>query len=49
VFDDVDKTGSETYWRQVDGTHYEDVTTAPEKLAHFNGRKLFERVDDEKP
>lgn len=49
IFDDVDKTGSETSWRQVDATHYEDVTVAPPALSHFNQRKLFELVRDEKP
>ena len=49
IFDDVDKTGSETSWRQVDATHYEDVTVAPPALSHFNQRKLFELVPDEKP
>ena len=28
VFDDTDKTGSETFWRQIDATHFEEVTTA---------------------
>lgn len=53
IFDDVDKTGTETFWRRVDATHYEDVTiagpnAAPE-LAQFNERKLFELVTDEQP
>lgn len=46
-FDDTDKTGSETYWRRVDATHYEDVTHAPPALQHFESRKLFELVADE--
>lgn len=53
VFDDVDKTGTETFWRQIDATHYEDVTVAgpaaPPELAQFNERKLFELVTDEQP
>ena len=53
IFDDVDKTGTDTFWRQVDGSHYEDVTiatpAAPPELASFNERKLFELVPDEKP
>ena len=53
VFDDVDKTGTETFWRQIDATHYEDVTVAgpdaPPELAEFNERKLFELVTDEQP
>jgi hypothetical protein len=48
-FDDTDKTGSETFWRRVDATHYEDVTHAPPELQHFESRKLFELVGDEKP
>jgi hypothetical protein len=28
IFDDTDKTGSETLWRQLDASHYEDVTIA---------------------
>jgi hypothetical protein len=53
IFDDVDKTGTETFWRQVDRTHYEDVTiatpVAPPELASFNERKLFELATDEQP
>jgi len=49
IFEDVDKTGSETWWRQIDATHYEDVTVAPPELAQFNRRKLFELVPDETP
>lgn len=53
IFDDVDKTGTETFWRRIDATHYEEVTVAgpaaPPELAHFNERKLFERVADEQP
>ena len=49
IFDDIEKTGSETSWRQIDATHYEEVTVAPAALAHFNERKLFELVSDEMP
>ena len=53
VFDDVDKTGTETFWRQIDASHYEDVTevtpSAPPELANAGERKLFELVTDEKP
>jgi hypothetical protein len=48
-FDDTDKTGSETFWRQIDATHYEDVTHAPPELQHFESRKLFTLVEDERP
>ena len=53
IFDDVDKTGTETFWRQVDANHYEDVTVvlpgAPPELANAGERKLFELVPDENP
>ena len=53
VFDDLDKTGTETFWRRIDDAHYEEVTAAgpdaPPELAHFNERKLFELATDELP
>lgn len=53
IFDDIDKTGTETFWRQLDATHYEDVTIAgpeaPAELSHFNERKVFELVPNETP
>lgn len=53
VFDDIDKTGTTTFWRQIDAGHYEDVTevtpSAPPELVNSAERKLFELVADEKP
>ena len=49
MFDDTDKTGSETFWRRVDDSHYEDVTHPQPDLKHFESRKLFELVPGEKP
>lgn len=53
IFDDVDKTGTETFWRQVDASHFEDVTevtpSAPPELADAAERKVFELVPGERP
>jgi hypothetical protein len=49
IFDSTDKTGSETYWRKVDPTHYEQVTTDPPELKQFGEHKVFELVADELP
>jgi hypothetical protein len=49
IFDDTDKTGSETYWRRVDPTHYEQITTDPPDLKQFDEHKVFELVADEQP
>jgi hypothetical protein len=47
IFDSTDSTGSETYWRHVDPTHYEQVTTDPPELKRFDDHKIFELVADE--
>jgi hypothetical protein len=49
IFDSTDNTGSETYWRHVDPTHYEQVTTDPPELKRFDEHKIFELVADERP
>src|SRR3954452_14476955 len=49
IFDSTDKTGSETYWRQIDPAHYEQVTTDPPELKQFDEQKVFELVADERP
>ena len=49
VFDDTDKTGSETFWRQVDASHFEQVTTASAKVGNPAETKNFELVSDEQP
>ena len=49
IFDSTDNTGSETYWRRVDPTHYEQVTTDPPELKQFDEHKVFELVGDEQP
>jgi hypothetical protein len=53
VFDDVDKTGTETAWRQIDASHWEESTVAgpeaPTELAHFNEHKLYQLVSDQTP
>jgi hypothetical protein len=48
-FDDTDHSGDETFYRSVDATHYEDVTHVPPDQQHFESRKLFEMVEDERP
>jgi hypothetical protein len=48
-FDDTDQSGSETFYRQVDSTHYEDVTHDAPGQQHFESRKVLELVEDEKP
>jgi hypothetical protein len=49
VFDDTDKTGSETFWRQIDATHFEEVTTASLKVKNSEERKAYELVADATP
>jgi hypothetical protein len=49
VFDDTDDTGSETYWRQIDAAHFEEVTTASPKVHNPEEHKAFELVTDEQP
>ena len=49
VFDDTDKTGSETFWRQIDASHFEEVTTASPKVKNPEERKAYELVGDETP
>ena len=53
IFDDVDKTGTETFWRQIDASHWEESTVAgpdaPTELAHFNEHKLYQLVSDQTP
>jgi hypothetical protein len=49
IFDSTDRTESVTYWRQVDPTHYEQVTTDPPELKHFDEQRIFELVADEQP
>jgi hypothetical protein len=49
IFDSADNAGSETYWRHVDPTHYEQVTTDPPELKQFDEHKTFELVADEQP
>jgi hypothetical protein len=49
VFDDTDKTGSETFWRQFDAAHFEEVTTASPKAGNPETRKDYELVAGEVP
>jgi hypothetical protein len=49
VFDDTDKTGSETFWHQIDAAHFEEVTTASPKVGNPEEHKAYELVADEKP
>jgi hypothetical protein len=53
IYDDVDKTGTETFWRQIDAAQWEEVTIAgpdaPKELAQFNERKLYQLVGDQAP
>jgi hypothetical protein len=49
VFDSTDRTASETYWRQVDPTHYLQVTTDAPELKQFDDQRMFELVSDEQP
>jgi hypothetical protein len=49
VFDDTDNTGSETFWRQIDAAHFEEITTASPKVGNAEERKAYELVADEKP
>ena len=49
VFDDTDKTGSETFWRQTDATHFEAVTTASPKVKNPEERKSYELVAEATP
>lgn len=49
VFDDTDKTGSETFWRQIDAAHFEEVTTASPKVGNPEEHKAYELVSDETP
>ncbi len=49
VFDDTDRTGSETFWRQIDASHFEEVTTASPKVKNPEERKAYELVGDETP
>ncbi|MEP7130802.1 MAG: hypothetical protein ABI770_06715 [Sphingomicrobium sp.] len=49
VFDDTDKTGSETFWRQIDAALFEEVTTASPKVGNPEQRKAYELVAGEVP
>jgi hypothetical protein len=49
VFDDTDNTGSETFWRQIDAAHFEEVTTASPKVKNTAERKAYQLVADETP
>jgi hypothetical protein len=49
IFDSTDNPGGETFWRRVDPTHYEQITTDPPELKQFDEHKVFELVADEQP
>jgi hypothetical protein len=49
IFDSTDNAGSETYWRHVDPTHYEQITMDPPELKQFDEHKVFELVSDAQP
>ena len=49
VVDPTDKTGSATYWRQIDAAHFEEVTTASPKVGNPEEHKAYELVSDETP
>src|SRR3954454_4914608 len=47
VFDDTDNTGSETFWRQIDAAHFEEVTTASPKVGNSEEHMSYELIADE--